>query len=106
MSSINWTRRQIVGAAAAILATASLPAFADYNPKLLRIGYQKSAATLVLLKSSGALEKRLASQGVEVKWVEFPAGPQLLEGINVGSVDFGYVGETPPIVGQAAGANF
>ncbi|HSD37250.1 MAG TPA: sulfonate ABC transporter substrate-binding protein [Rhodocyclaceae bacterium] len=106
MSSINWTRRQIVGAAAAILATASLPAFADYNPKLLRIGYQKSASTLVLIKSQGTLEKRFNPQGIEVKWVEFPAGPQLLEGLNVGSIDFGYVGEAPPIVAQAAGANF
>jgi sulfonate transport system substrate-binding protein len=106
MSSINWTRRQIVGAAVAAMATVSLPAFADYNPKLLRIGYQKSAATLVLLKGNGALEKKLTPLGIEVKWVEFAAGPQLLEGLNVGSIDFGYVGETPPIVAQAAGANF
>jgi sulfonate transport system substrate-binding protein len=106
MSSINWTRRQIIGAAASLFAIASLPAFAEYNPKQLRIGYQKSAATLVLLKGSRALEKKLAPQGIEVKWVEFPAGPQLLEGLNVGSIDFGYVGETPPIVAQAAGANF
>ena len=106
MYSIKWTRRQIVGAAVALLATASLPAFAEYNPKLLRIGYQKSAATLVLLKSGAVLEKKLGSQGIEVKWIEFPAGPQLLEGLNVGSIDFGYVGETPPIVAQAAGANF
>ena len=28
-----------------------------------------------------------------VKWTEFPAGPQLLEGLNVGSIDFGTVGE-------------
>ena len=45
-------------------------------------------------------------QGVAVQWVEFPAGPQLLEGLNVGSVDVGYVGEAPPIFAQAAGANF
>jgi sulfonate transport system substrate-binding protein len=41
-----------------------------------------------------------------VKWVEFPAGPQLLEGLNVGAVDVGYVGEAPPIFAQAAGARF
>ena len=39
-----------------------------------------------------------------MKWVEFPAGPQLLEGLNVGAVDVGYVGEAPPIFAQAAGA--
>jgi len=74
--------------------------------KVLRIGYQKAASTLVLLKAHGALEKRLQAQGVEVKWAEFAAGPQLLEALNVGSVDFGYVGEAPPVFAQAAGANF
>lgn len=79
---------------------------AEYNPKLLRIGFQKSASLLTLLKVQGSVEKRLSAQGLEVKWVEFPAGPQLLEGLNVGAIDFGYVGEAPPIFAQAAGANF
>jgi sulfonate transport system substrate-binding protein len=79
---------------------------AEYNPKLLRIGFQKSASQLTLLKAQGSIEKRLTAQGLEVKWVEFPAGPQLLEGLNVGAIDFGYVGEAPPIFAQAAGANF
>ncbi len=72
----------------------------------LRIGYQKSASLFVLQKAQGSLEKRLAPLGVGVKWVEFPAGPQLLEGLNVGAVDVGYVGEAPPIFAQAAGARF
>ena len=73
------------------------------NPKQLRIGYQKYG-TLTLLKARGTLEKRLAQQGITVKWTEFPAGPQLLEGLNVGAIDFGTVGEAPPIFAQAAGA--
>ncbi|RCS58156.1 sulfonate ABC transporter substrate-binding protein [Parvibium lacunae] len=95
-----------------IIATAALglglssSAFAQKPAEPLRIGFQKSASLLTLLKSQGALEKRLAPLGVEVKWIEFPAGPQLLEGLNVGSIDFGYVGEAPPIFAQAAGANF
>lgn len=90
------------------LASLSLSAVvhAEYNPKLLRIGFQKSASLLTLLKAEGALEKRLAPHGIKVKWVEFPAGPQLLEGLNVGAIDFGYVGEAPPIFAQAAGASF
>jgi sulfonate transport system substrate-binding protein len=72
----------------------------------LRIGYQKSASLFVLQKAQGTLEKKLAPQGFSVKWVEFPAGPQLLEGLNVGAVDVGYVGEAPPIFAQAAGAQF
>ena len=70
----------------------------------LRIGYQKYG-TLVLLKAKGTLEKRLADQGVNVQWTEFPGGPQLLEGLNVGSIDFGTTGEAPPIFAQAAGAD-
>jgi sulfonate transport system substrate-binding protein len=70
----------------------------------LRIGYQKAASTLVLLKAHGTLEKKLAPLNVEVKWLEFTAGPQLLEGLNLGSIDFGYVGEVPPVFALAAGA--
>lgn len=72
----------------------------------LRIGYQKSANLFVLQKAQGTLEKKLAPLGFSVKWVEFPAGPQLLEGLNVGAVDVGHVGEAPPIFAQAAGAKF
>ncbi|MDR7336046.1 sulfonate ABC transporter substrate-binding protein [Roseateles asaccharophilus] len=72
----------------------------------LRIGFQKSASLLTLQKSNGSLEKKLAPLGATVKWVEFPAGPQLLEGLNLGAVDVGFVGEAPPIFAQAAGAKF
>lgn len=74
------------------------------NEGALRIGYQKYG-TLVVLKAKGSLEKRLAEQGVQVQWTEFPGGPQLLEGLNVGSIDFGVTGETPPVFAQAAGAD-
>ncbi len=75
----------------------------DKKDDVLRIGFQKYG-TLILLKASGNLEKRLAPLGVKVTWNEFAAGPQLLEGLNVGSIDFGTVGETPPIFAQAANA--
>lgn len=88
------------------LAGQSAWAQAPAKPELLRIGYQKSASLLTWQKSQGTLEKRLSPLGVNVKWVEFPAGPQLLEGLNVGAVDVGFVGEAPPIFAQAAGAQF
>lgn len=69
----------------------------------LNIGYQKYGV-LPIVKARGELEKTLKQQGVQVKWVEFPAGPQLLEGLNVGSVAFGEAGEAPPIFAQAAGS--
>jgi sulfonate transport system substrate-binding protein len=92
-----------------LLATLTLTVFAPFTlaqnaDNVIRIGYQKYG-TLVLLKARGGLEKRLAPLHVQVKWTEFPAGPQLLEGLNVGSIDFGTVGEAPPIFAQAAGAD-
>ncbi len=103
----NAKRRTLglLSAAAVGALTAGLPNLASAQAKsVLRIGYQKYG-TLVILKGNGSLEKRLASEGVEVKWAEFPAGPVLLEGLNVGSIDFGTAGEAPPIFAQAAGAN-
>ena len=70
--------------------------------RTLRIGNQKGL--LSLLKARGTLGKRLAPLGVNVTWVEFNAGPVQLEALNVGAIDFGDVGEAPPIFAQAAGA--
>ncbi|MCC2974133.1 sulfonate ABC transporter substrate-binding protein [Massilia sp. IC2-476] len=97
-------RRRSLGLIAAGLA-AGLPGLVQAQPvSQVRIGYQKYG-TLTLLKGRGTLEKRLAAQNIGVKWTEFPAGPVLLEGLNVGSIDFGTVGEAPPIFAQAAGAS-
>jgi sulfonate transport system substrate-binding protein len=71
--------------------------------KTIQIGYQKFG-TLNFLKAQGTLEKALESKGFTVKWTEFPGGPQLLEALNVGSLDFGHTGEAPPIFAQAADA--
>ncbi|WP_346841305.1 sulfonate ABC transporter substrate-binding protein [Metapseudomonas otitidis] len=94
-------RRSLVALFAAAI---TFGAITQAQAETLRIGYQKYG-TLVLLKAKGSLEKRLAAQGIDVKWTEFPGGPQLLEGLNVGSIDFGVTGETPPVFAQAAGAD-
>ncbi|MEH2441604.1 hypothetical protein [Nostoc sp.] len=52
-----------------------------------------------LLKIKGLLEKRLNPLGIKVEWSKFAAGPQLLEAMNVGSVDFGFVGSPGTIFG-------
>ncbi|PZU25516.1 MAG: sulfonate ABC transporter substrate-binding protein [Shinella sp.] len=98
------SRRAFTGflaGSAALPFLGGLPAVAE--EKVVRIGYQKYG-TLVLLKGKGLLEKRLEKIGYQVKWTEFPAGPQLLEALNIGAVDLGSTGETPPIFAQAAGA--
>jgi sulfonate transport system substrate-binding protein len=105
----RWLKAAAVGGAMLASGAAAIgfgpAAFAQRPAKTLRIGYQKYG-TLVLLKARGTLEKRVANEGVTVKWLEFPAGPQLLEGLNAGAIDFGTVGETPPIFAQAAGVDF
>ncbi|WPH22873.1 sulfonate ABC transporter substrate-binding protein [Variovorax paradoxus] len=103
MTSISIPRRRLLqGAAAAAIALPSFAALAQAPARQLRIGHQKGA--LSILKGRGTLEKRLAPLGVAVKWTEFTAGPVQLEALNVGSIDFGDVGEAPPIFAQAAGA--
>ena len=105
MTMSKSTRWNGVLLALALMLTAFPPfTFAQNADNVIRIGYQKYG-TLVLLKARGSLEKRLAPMHVEVRWTEFPAGPQLLEGLNVGSIDFGIAGEAPPIFAQAAGAD-
>lgn len=103
---MNLLSRPLRWLAALALSASILPAAQAQAKGELRIGFQKGASLLVLQKAQGSLEKKLAPLGFGVKWVEFPAGPQLLEGLNVGSVDIGFVGEAPPIFAQAAGARF
>ena len=100
----HTTRRQwlATGLATTALATASPMLFAQGGARVLRVGHQKG--WLSILKSRGTLEKRLAPLGVSVTWTEFNAGPVQLEALNVGAIDFGDVGEAPPIFAQAAGA--
>ncbi|MCM3627825.1 sulfonate ABC transporter substrate-binding protein [Paenibacillus glycanilyticus] len=71
--------------------------------KVIRIGYQKYG-TVNILKAKGTLDERLEAEGYKITWTEFPGGPQLLEALNVGSIDIGHTGEAPPIFAQAADA--
>ncbi len=40
-----------------------------------------------------SLGKSFPPQGISVKWVEFSSGPPMMEAMNVGSVDYGAVGD-------------
>src|SRR5438270_7755152 len=87
----------------AAVAALSSRAQAEAGVKEIRIGYQKNGV-LVIARQQSALEKHFNSQGVDVKWVEFSSGPPMMEAMNVGSIDFGAVGDSPPVFAQAAGA--
>lgn len=107
----SWTTSTLIAASLASLlgvaGCAKKPeqqSITKQETTTLNIGFQKYGI-LPIVKAKGELEKTLAAQGVQVKWVEFPAGPQLLEGLNVGSVVLGEAGEAPPIFAQAANPN-
>lgn len=85
------------------LLSLSTHAATQAPPPELRIGYQKGAVGMVLTKSHRLLEQKWPN--TRISWVEFPAGPQLLEALNVGSIDLGGTGDIPPIFAQAAGAD-
>ena len=104
-SSFQLTWKKITLLSASLATVMMLSACSKKEESItLNIGYQKYGL-LPIIKARGDLDKALKNKGVNVKWVEFPAGPQLLEGLNVGSVVFGEAGEAPPIFAQAANAN-
>ncbi len=99
------TRRDALAAlSAAGLAPLARPAIAQ-GPKTVRIGFQKNG-TFLIAKLRGDVDRRFASEGVTVEWREFAFGPPLVEALNVGAIDLGSVGDTPPIFAQAARSKF
>ncbi len=97
-------RRFLKLSTAVVAAFATTPARSQAVAKEVRFGYQKTGVP-VIARQQGTIEKRLASSGTQVKWVEFTSGPPMMEAISNGSVDFGAVGDSPPIFAQAANAN-
>ncbi|MBN8871558.1 MAG: aliphatic sulfonate ABC transporter substrate-binding protein [Rhodospirillales bacterium] len=69
-----------------------------------RIGYQKNGFQVVA-RQRQLVEAKLKPLGISVTWTEFSFGPPLLEALRLGNVDFGSVGDTPPIFAQAAKAD-
>lgn len=94
------TRRSVLRVLGTTAALWGIGARAQ-DPAQLRIGYQKASVNLALLKQWGTLEKRFPS--AKVQWIEFPAGPQLLEALAVGSLEIGLTGDSPPVFAQAGG---
>ena len=100
MQRRDFLRLSVGTAAAAAFATR---ATAQGAVREIRIGYQKTGV-LVITRQQATLEKHFAPLGIEVKWVEFSSGPPMMEAMNVGSIDYGAVGDSPPVFAQAAGA--
>jgi sulfonate transport system substrate-binding protein len=99
------TRRQLLAASAGAGLVLALGRQRLRAAGEVKVGFQKGSATLLVLKSSGDLEKRLGELGYTVTWTEFPAALPLLEAMNAGSIDFGNTGAAPVIFSQAAGTD-
>jgi len=95
--------RRVFGAGIAMLFMLSLSPASAEDLKELRIGFQKTNLP-VIAQQQKVIEKALEPKGTTVKWVEFNAGPPIIEALNVGSIDLGWTGDAPPIFGQAAGS--
>src|SRR3954464_11296094 len=102
---VGMKRREFLGlSVGGAIAALSPRAEAQTTIKEIRIGYQKTGV-LVIARQQAILEKHFAAKQIAIKWVEFTSGPPLVEAMSTGSVDFGSVGDTPPIFAQAANAN-
>jgi sulfonate transport system substrate-binding protein len=87
----------------AVVAALSSTVRADAVVKEIRVGYQKNGV-LVIARQQASLKNHFKPLGIDVKWVEFSSGPPMMEAMNVGSIDYGAVGDSPPIFAQSAGA--
>src|SRR6201996_2699954 len=96
-------RREFLKLSAGSAALLALPARAETLPKAIRIGTQKGGF-FPAVRQRHTVEDAFKPLGADIQWVDFQFGPPLLEAINVGSVDFGYVGDAPPVFAQAANA--
>jgi sulfonate transport system substrate-binding protein len=105
---MSQTRRSLIaGAALALMGSigigASPVAAQAQNPAEIRIGTHKGGF-FPAVRQRHTVEDAFKPLGIAIKWIDFQFGPPLLEAINVGAVDFGFVGDSPPIFAQAGGA--
>lgn len=89
-------------AVAAALGLAS-PALADE----IRLATQPIPhyAPIFVAKQKKWLDEELAKvkPGIEVKWSSFAAGPPINESFAAGQQDFGFLGDTPALIGKSVG---
>lgn len=99
---LNTSRRGFAIGALVMAAFMPLTASAE-AVTTLKIGFQKTNLP-VIAQQQRSIETALEPLKVGVEWVEFSAGPPLVEALNVGAVHLGWTGDAPPIFGQSSGA--
>ena len=86
-----------------LAATLSLTSHAG-EPREVRLDYAYYAPTSLVLKDQGILEKRLAADGIAVKWVFSQGSNRSLEYLNGGSVDFASTAGLAAVLSRANGS--
>ena len=70
------------------------------GPDILRIGHLSTLYhTAFLLRGGGLLQE----QGINACWSLFPSGPDIINAMQEGSLDLGYIGLPPVIIGIGRG---
>jgi taurine ABC transporter substrate-binding protein len=69
--------------------------------KPIKIGFQTGEINVLLSYALGA--GLFKAQGLDVKLVQFPAGPAMLPALAAGEVDLAWMGEFPAVTGYANG---
>jgi sulfonate transport system substrate-binding protein len=72
----------------------------------VNIGIQQSLGPLLIAKEKGWFEEEFAKVGVKVNWTIFQSGPPHFEAMATNRLDFGSVGNSPVVSGQAANIQF
>lgn len=89
----------------AALLAATLPLSTQAAaPKEVRLDYAYYAPTSLVLKDQGILEKRLAADGIAVKWVFSQGSNRSLEYLNGGSIDFASTAGLAAVLSRANGS--
>ncbi|GAB4216733.1 MAG: sulfonate ABC transporter substrate-binding protein [Synechococcales cyanobacterium] len=92
------------GLAGSLVASGFSAVSAQGRPQV-KIGYQRFT-DLDIIRGRGELDTLVQSKGGTTEWIFFQSGPPMLEALNAGAVNFGGVGDTPPVFAQAAGTQF
>ena len=92
------SRRLVIGAAAAALAS---PAFAA--PAEIRVDWATYSPLSLVLKEKKLLEKEFEKDKINIRWVMSAGSNKALEFLNAGSLDFGSTAGAAALVGKING---
>lgn len=95
----------LIRALLVIAAISSPSSFAAAEELRIATQVGPQYAPLFVAKRKGWVEQEIAKTGARpvLKWTSFPAGPPMNESFAAGQQDLGVLGDTPALIGRAAG---